>query len=49
MKIDLDNPLSSSMLGEILKLDSDGKYIFIEKVKTWNLKKILTTLDGVVI
>lgn len=39
MKIDLDNPLSSSMLGEILKLDSSGKYIFHRESKNLEFKE----------
>jgi len=39
MKIDLENPLSSSMLSEIFKLDSSGKYIFHRESKNLEFKE----------
>ncbi len=39
MKIDLDNPLSSEMIGEILKLDSREKYIFHRETKNLEFKE----------
>lgn len=39
MKIDLDNPLSSIMIGEILRLDSRKKYIFHRESKNLEFKE----------
>ena len=39
MKIDLDNPLSSEMIGEILRLDSRKKYIFHRETKNLEFKE----------
>jgi len=39
MKIDLDNPLSAEMIGEILRLDSREKYIFHRESKNLEFKE----------
>lgn len=39
MKIDLDNPLSAEMIGEILKLDAKKKYIFHRESKNLEFKE----------